>query len=111
MQGSKKQIKWATDIQTKMAKEAENYLGKKATYDILINKILGIDYSEFWIDYRDYSLQHLLQSLPTTGLRTKGLGFSNTLKADRETLQLTESWDEIVSDGKGGHKITKTKIW
>jgi len=110
MKGSEKQSKWANDIQAKMAKEAENYLGKVAAYDVIINKILSIDHAEFWIDYRDYSLQYILQSLPT-GIRVKGLGFRNTLKADPKTLELTETWEEIVPDGKGGHKVTKTKIW
>ncbi len=110
MQGSEKQIKWAQDIKAKMTEEAQNYLGKVEAYDVVINKILSIDHAEFWIDYRDYSLQHILQSLPS-GIRVKGFGFSNTLKADKKTLELTETWDEIVADGKGGHKVTKSKIW
>jgi len=109
MKGTAKQIKWAEYIKEKIS--ANNYgmatlteAGQKA-----VDYIDNIENASFWIDYRDYSGVSLLQSLASGTLRVKGFSFSNTAKITPEGT-IIESWDEIVPDGKGGHKETRTKI-
>lgn len=110
MKGSEKQIKWANQIQAKIAEQAKAYLGRNEKIDKAVNKILSIDNASFWIDYRDYDINLMLSSLQREGLRNRGFGYSNNIKIDR-TYTITETWTEIVSDGKGGHKETKSKVW
>ena len=110
MKGTAKQIKWATEIQTKVAAEAQPLIGKAAHYDRIINLILSIDEASFWIDYRDSDFRSLLSSLSKGGLRNKGNGYSNLIKVDA-AYTVTETWTEIIQDGKGGHYETKSKIW
>jgi hypothetical protein len=111
MNGSQKQISWATDIQTKLAEAAKPLIGKNPHADRAINLILAIDESKFWIENKDSDWRYLLTCLYSSGLRNKGNEYSNTIKAEKATHVITETWEVIVSDAKGGHKETKTKVW
>jgi len=111
MKGSEKQINWANDIQAKLVASAQPLLGKNPHADRAINLILAIEESKFWIENRDSDWRYLLTCLYSSGLRNKGSEYSNTIKADKATHVITEAWEVIVSDGKGGHKETKTKTW
>lgn len=110
MIGSEKQIAWANEIKAKIEAEAKPLYGKAECFDRILTLILSIDNAKFWIDYRDRNLRSLLGSLSREGLRIKGLDYSNTIKCDA-TYTVTETWTEIVSDGKGGHTETKSKTW
>ena len=111
MKGSEKQINWANDIKATFVASAQSLLGKNPHADRAINLILSIDDSNFWITYRENDWRFLLNSLYSTGLSNKGSGYSNNIKADKTTHIIAETWETIVSDGKGGHKETKIKIW
>ena len=107
MKGSEKQIKWAEDIKQEITSSwgLANITppGQKA-----IDFISGIDDARFWIDNKSNNGLALLQSLAAGHLRVKGSGYSNVAKITPDGI-ITETWDEIVSDGKGGHKETRTK--
>jgi hypothetical protein len=111
MKGSDKQISWANDIRANLETSAQAIIGKNQHADRAIAAILSIDEATFWIDNKDSNWQYLLNSLYSCGLQNKGREYSNILKADKATHIITETWEVIVSDGKGGHKETKTKIW
>ena len=111
MKGSQKQIAWANDIQATFAESAKTLLGRNADADRAINLILAIDEAQFWIEYRYNTWRDLLRCLYSQGLNLKGSEYSNTIKADKVTHAVTETWQVMVNDGKGGHKETKTKAW
>ena len=109
MRGTEKQIKWAEDIREKIMADFDalklNEIGKKA-----VDYISDIEEAEFWIDHRDCQGLTLLQMLSKGTLRVKGLGYGHTAKIDPQDGRITMTWEEIVSDGKGGHKETRTKV-
>ena len=110
MKGSAKQIAWAEKIQEEKADAAKSIMGKNQAADRVINSILAIDNACFWIDYRNYEWRTMLSSLQREGLRVKGLDHSNIIKIDK-SMTITETWEEIVQDGKGGYMETKSKVW
>ena len=109
MKGSEKQIKWAEDIKARITAnnfgmETVTEVGQKA-----IDYIASIDDANFWISYRDRTGVAMLQEMARGTLRIKGDGWGRTAKITPDGT-ITETWEEIVSDGKGGHKETKTVV-
>ena len=109
MKGSEKQIKWAGSIRdnmdfSNMLKMSEGNAAALKT----INYIMNIDHSSFWIDNKNGSPDSMIRDICTRGLRIRGDSFSHTAKVNQATGEITITWTEIVSDGKGGHKETKT---
>lgn len=82
MKGSEKQIVWAEEIKAKIAAEIAPLRGRGAHFDKMMDFILSIEDSRFWIDYRDYSLKTMLSSLVKSGLQTKGFDYAETAKSD-----------------------------
>lgn len=111
MNGSEKQISWAEDIKSNMdfAKLRKMVNGNQIA-------IKAIDYVEnnenaaFWIEYKNYSAMHLMDQFLTSGLLIKGSSFDHRAKMDKATGTITITWEEIVQDGKGGHKETRTQV-
>jgi len=52
----------------------------------------------------------MLNEIARGNLRTRGDGYDHTAKFDQATGAITVTWEEIVSDGKGGHKETKEEV-
>lgn len=109
MKGTEKQVEWAEDIKAKIT--ANNFgmetitkVGQKA-----IDYISSIDDAKFWIDNRDKLGVHLLQDIAKGRLRIKGNGYSHTAQITPDGT-ITVTWTEIVHDGKGGHKETRSKV-
>jgi hypothetical protein len=106
MLGSQKQIKWAEDIRqgkledfAKLEARALNGIAHKA-----ISYIRDNEQASFWIDYRTASAADMLRSLLTGGISVWGFNFDRKAKLDPQTGTITVTWEEIVNDGKGGHK-------
>lgn len=111
MNGSEKQIKWAEDIKSKMdfAKLRKMVNGNP----IAIKAIEYVENNEcasFWIEYKNYSTMQLMDQLLTSGLLIKGANYDHRAKMDKATGAITITWEEIVQDGKGGHKETRTQV-
>ncbi|NQS70949.1 MAG: hypothetical protein HQQ73_02105 [Desulfobulbaceae bacterium] len=111
MKGSKKQVALAKDIRAKFVSNAKPLLGKNPNADRAIKSILSINKANFWISYEYSNWRILLKSLYSVGLHNKGDGWSNVIQADRDTHTITETWTEIVPNGKRGQKIKKNRIW
>lgn len=106
MNGSEKQIKWAESIIASKQQQFEDLrtrskseLGKKA-----VDYILSQPKASFWIDYRTYSPDDMLRQLLRGGLSIYGDNYDHKATLDPQTGIITITWEEIVSDGKGGHK-------
>ncbi len=112
MKGSEKQVAWAEDIKKNFVESAktELLLGKVKAFDKLYEKIMSIEYAEFWIDIRKDSWRDVLYQLQKGVLAVRGRNYSNRLQSDRNFV-LTETWQEIINDGKGGYEETFTKTW
>ena len=82
MIGSEKQIKWASDIKAKIETEAAQYKGKAEHYDKIIDFILSINDSRFWIDYRESDLRDLMTKLIKSALFVNGQDNSDCAKSD-----------------------------
>jgi len=111
MNGSEKQIKWANDIINskqeafaKFEQAAKNDIARKAIAYIRNNQNAA-----FWIDYRDTTVTDMVRALLGGTLSIYGYNFDHTAKLDSTTGVITESWEEIVNDGKGGHKAKRTR--
>lgn len=111
MLGSQKQTKWAEDIRNgkledfaKLEARAKNEIAHKAISYIRDNEQAG-----FWIDYRTVSASDMLRSLLTTGISIWGFSHDRKAKLDPQTGTITVTWEEIVNDGKGGHKEARTQ--
>lgn len=87
MQGSEKQITWATEIRNRIEAEVNPLMAKVPQHRAdavakAVALIVAIDYAAFWIDNKDINLVGLVRSISTVGLRYKGLEYSDTLKVD-----------------------------
>jgi len=104
MTGSKKQIEWAENIKAGIdfSEISKQFSGNEAALKV-VEYIENIESANFWIDHRDCSAMDLLRKISGTGLQVKGFGFSNLVKADANA-KMTETWVEIVADGRGGYK-------
>jgi len=112
MKGSEKQIKWAEAIKNKMQPNFEDLQSKvngNAPANKAINYINNLDNATFWIDNRSNTPTDMLRKLCGHGLKIRGNGYSHVAKIDQVTGKITITWDEIISDGKGGYKETKIK--
>lgn len=113
MNGSQKQIKWAEDI--KASKDFSKFLGKgrneqaNAIIAKAVSFIESNDNAAFWIEYQDSSEMEMLNGLMTSGLLVKGWQFDHRATMAQDGT-ITITWEEIVQDGKGGHKETRTRI-
>jgi len=113
MKGSEKQIKWAEEIKATMKQDFDtirtqfegNIIATKA-----IDFVESLDNATFWIDNRKSTPMTMLTEIAQGNLRTKGDGYSHTAKFDQTTGKITITWNEIVSDGKGGHHETKEEV-
>ena len=106
MTGSEKQVKWAKDIKSNLDfNSIKNQVAGNDAAIKVIEFIENNEYASFWIDYRDHQVTDLLRAISTTGLRIRGFGFDHKAKVD-QTGQITITWEEIISDGKGGYKKT-----
>ena len=113
MKGTEKQIKWAEAIKATMKQDFDairtqfegNAIAIKA-----IDFVQGLDWATYWIDNRNSNPMAMLNEIAQGNLRTRGDGYSHTAKFDQATGAITVTWEEIVSDGKGGHKETKEEV-
>ena len=109
MKGTPKQTKWAEDIRSGLSDEVEDLRSKIGNNEEGIKAldfILDLEDARFWIDHRNETMTDMMRSLFSHGLRVKGLGFSHT--ATIKDARITTTWQEIVADGKGGHKETRS---
>jgi hypothetical protein len=113
MIGSDKQIKWAESIRANQA-EAFSKLRAIAIKSPIalkaVNFVEHIDNASFWIDHRQYSAERMIDLLLTVGLQIKGFAFGNVAIMDTKTGVITETWEQIVPDGKGGHKEMRSVV-
>jgi len=112
MLGSQKQIKWANEIRdgkladfAKLEERAKNEIGQKAIAYVRDN-----EQASFWIDYRAVSASDMVRNLVTTGLQIRGYGFSHNATMNHRSGEIIVSWEEIVQDGRGGHKEKRTEV-
>lgn len=113
MNGSQKQIEWANEI--KASKNFSQFVGKGRSEQAnrviakAISFVDGIDSAKFWIDHRNYTEMQILNGLMRGGIQVKGFDYDHraTMTADGT---ITIAWEEIVSDGKGGHKETRQQV-
>ena len=111
MNGSDKQITWATEIKASKTEQFATLrskvispIGTKA-----LDFIESLDSASFWIDNRDRSAMDMLTSLLRGGLSTKGNQSNEKATMDQATGTITITSKAIVQDGKGGHYETKSR--
>jgi len=113
MKGSKKQIEWAEDIRATMqpgfdsirAQFEGNAIAIKA-----IDYVQSLDHAGFWIDNRSSNPMIMLTEIARGRLYVRSAGSSHTAKFDQTTGKITVAWNEIISDGKGGHREIKEEV-
>ena len=109
MLGSKKQIKWATDIKERKLERFQSFReqSKNGNGEKAVDFILGLEQASFWIDYRTVEPINMLRSLLTTGLHVWGHGFDRLAKLDPHTGVITITWTDFAN-GVAGEKRTET---
>lgn len=98
MKGSEKQIQWAEDIKSKMDLSTDGLTqrGKE-----IVDWVKKIDDAKWWIDNRDVkSSKKAIEALIAGTFINGKLHVLNP-----KTGKIVKKWSEIVSDGKGGHKV------
>lgn len=111
MNGSEKQIKWAEDIKAskmedflKLRSMCRDELGTK-----IVDYVLSLDHAAYWIDNRNKTPISMMETLLTTGLWIWGSCNDRIARFDPATSSIIITWEEIVEDGKGGHKEKRTE--
>lgn len=111
MNGSEKQITWATEIKESKAEQFATLRSKVISPVGIkaLDYIESLDNAAFWIDNRDRSPMEMLTSLLRGGLSTKGNQSNEKATMDQATGTITITSKAIVQDGKGGHYETTTR--
>lgn len=111
MEGTKKQIKWANDIKSKMCfEDLRKQFTDNPTAIKVINFVDNLDHATFWIDNRNSDPMTMLNEITRGTLRIHGSSYGHTAKFEQNLNIITITWDEIVSDGHGGHRETMTEV-
>ena len=111
MNGSEKQINWANDIKSnKNFAELRKMVNGNPIALKAIAYVENNEYASFWIEYKNLTAMQMMDRFLTSGLLIKGGEFDHRAKIDKATGIITITWQEIVQDGKGGHKETRTQV-
>jgi hypothetical protein len=107
LKGSDKQVAWAKSIIAALSWEGVN---ENDIANVAKSYILDIDQATWWIDNRNLSGYDMIYAAFTGGLMVPREHLNNS----RTILKIssagcTLSWERLVHDGRGGHKLTESR--
>ena len=74
-----------------------------------VDFVMEIEHYGFWKEYKDNSAMQIMDKFLKGGLLVKGWQHDERATIVMATGVITITWTEIVQDGKGGHKATRTR--
>jgi len=91
LKGTEKQIAFAESVRSRVVNTVKNGAKMSEKSASIVDAVLNIEFSEFWIDYREYTTQMIMRELMTIGLKYRGFRNDALMTVNRKTAEVTRS--------------------